>query len=395
MSAEDPSSWEGLDTSEQDIAEYLNFPGSTPAPTPTGPLVSPLALGGALPPSGASSPPPRRGLAGGLGTFTPLAVCELKALSRLSYLFLTHVSAGDTQKALAVLGVFRALYNDAQATIRTGFSTSAQAALPASLPETAWTTQMQVAMGLSLTAALGESNTALRTAISNMPGNMAALAALFPTFQASLAPGDTSIADYANTPVMTRSDYGAAVGAIARDDLQSCIAPAAPAPTTSDQFYRAPSGTTLRVPTPAPTPSGGGAGGGSTSTGTGSRSSSGGPAPVGGTAGNIMTIAFLALVGYGAYLAFVKDGQTPNKGLSGAPDLLDKARKAAKADAPKMKCVANKEMRQRVSMDELVGPRGYKLAEQIAALPPAQAHPIEDAYFAELERLRPGAPRCV
>lgn len=392
--------WGGFDTPD-DLSTYLEptVPGRSEAtapvrsagePTPVGPLVSPMELGNISRSSGAS-PPSRQGIGGlralSLGAFTPAAMCELKSLAKLAYLFFTNVSTGDTHKALAVLGVFRFLYNDSRATIYPGFDAAIQAALPVSVPDVSWSAEMQRAIGFSLAGALGSSSPA-RPTLANLPGNMAAIATWFPTFRNALPAEDiATITDYANQP--TSGDYASAVAAIVRDDLSSCLAPSAPAPSPPAPTP-APGATFVLSPSP-PTQT--------ANTSLAPRSSSGGSsAAVTGSGSGFLTFALLSLVGWGAWLAF-KDGEESKKSkLSGAPatdGLAEKARKAAAADAPKMKCLPTALARTRVSMDELAGKRGEKLAEQLVTLPPKEALKIEEIYFSELDRIRPGAPRCM
>jgi len=404
--------WGGFDNDSAELADYLEptVPGATAPvrsagmPTAVGPLVSPLELGrlNNISRGPGVSPPSRRDLEGlrALGTFTPQAVCELKSLAKLAYLFFTNVSTGDTQKALATLGVFRYLYNGSKATITPGFSAAIQAALPASIPDVSWSAEMQRAVGFSLAGALGTSSPAVAV-VANLPGNMAAVATWFPTFRNALGAEDVAtITDYANQP--TSGDYATAIGAIARDDLSACTTATVPSgsvlqptPTGPTQTYAGrPSGSAL-VPAAggAGSGSGGGSGGGASTSGGGAAASS----VTGGMSG-FLTIALLGLVGYGAYLAYSDGEKSKTQKLSGAPEpskLLEKALRAAKADAPKMKCLPTAVDRSRVSMDELAGRRGEKLAEEIMNLPPAEALKVENAYFEELDRIRPGAPRCV
>lgn len=408
--------WEGLNSG--DDAAYSEYLGqgataparSAPAPTPVGPLVSPLNLG-AVPPA----PPARRGL----GDFTPMARCELVSLARLSYLFLSNVNQGETSKALAVLGVFRFLFNDSRATIAPGFAPELQAILPTSVPDVSWSAAMQRAMGLSLVGALGASNAALRAAVANLPGNMAALAGWFPTFQATLAPGDASIADYANAPIVTTLDYAAQVGRIARDDLQACAAPAAtapspaPAPTgatppPTSPVYRP--GQIPGVPSLLPIVAPGTPGTPVTSSG-GST-----PAPSSGGGTGLLTIGVLALVAYGGYLAY-KDVQAKKGGSMGAlppnkswlpqrlgPQASEFERLNARAQrdgvkdgtkvAREVDCIPTVKTKRSFSMDEWGGPSAEKLnaaivrfSEQVKGpgvegpLGSEAEHEIEDTYF--------------
>lgn len=387
------SDWGGLDNDAADLSDYLE-PSVPGVPTPVGPLVSPLELGkisrspGVSPPSrqetvGLRAPmsaprarPTRAKGLGAFGAFTPQAVCELKALARLAYLFYVNVSTGDTANGLAVLGVFRALWNDSRARIAPGFTM----AIPGTLSEVAWTSDMQVAVGLSLIGALGDSSPA-RAPLASQPGNMAAIATWFSTFRSALGPEDASIMNYANTP--TSGDYATAIASIARDDLSACLAatsapaPSVQAPAPGTPYVLSPT-TSVANTTMAPRA------GGSSSSITGSSST-------------VITIALLGLVGVGAWLAFKDGSKAKTEKLSGIDmdGLEAKAKRAAALDAPKMKCLPTAVARARVSMDETAGRRGEKLAEKLQELPPKEALRIEEIYFLELDRIRPGAPRCI
>ncbi len=385
--------WDGLDTSEADMSDYLG------GPTPTGPLVSPLYLGGTtqnFPSPGVPTPstPGAGGLRGlqvrrgGLGDFTPSAICELRTLSKLAYLFFVNVSTGDTQKALATLSVYRSLYNASRHTIATGFSTAAQAVLPVAIANAAWATDTIRAISLTMQATLGASNAALTTALEAMPANMAQLAAWFPALQAAVGAEDAALRDYANTP--TSGDYATSIGAIARDDLTNCLTPAPAAPTAAPAgtpfvLSPGPSSTTY-LPAPVQT----------TYTPAPSASGPGSAAAVTGRGSGMLTAVLFGLVAYGGYLAF-KDSDKAGK-LSAVPvddRMLARARRAALSDVKHMKCLPTADARRRVSMDELAGPKGEKLAEALAALPPESAMPVEELYFGELDRLAPGRRRCV
>lgn len=387
-------SWEGLDTQDADYSDYLGGP---QAPTPVGPLVSPLFLGNISPRPGEPTPssPGAGGLSGlqvrrtgALGDFTPTAICELRTLSKLSYLFFVNVSTGDTMKALAVLGVYRSLFNSARHSIVTGFSSAAQAILPTTLADASWSTDMNRAVALTLSATLGASNTAVTAALQSMPSNMAQLATWFPTLRAAVGPEDTALSDYANTP--TSGDYATAVGAIARDDLTSCLTPATAAPSPSPSVSAPAPGTQYVLAPSRPAQVANTTPGGSSASGPGSR------AAVTGSGSGILTVLLVGLVAYGGYLAFKDSGEAGKKKLAGVDDvLLKKAHRAAAHDVTRMKCLPTAQARRQVSMDELAGPRGEKLSVELAQIPPEAAMPIEDAYFAELDRLAPGRRRCV
>lgn len=261
---------------------------------------------------------PRRVPAGmrGLSDFTPQAACEITTLAKLAYLFLQQTSDGNTQLALGTLGLFRSLYNDSQATIAPGFSAQAASILPATIPDTSWSQQMQYAMALSLVAAVGQSNAAFTTAVGAIPSSMVGVPAWFTSIHNALSPTDlTAIGAYVNSPMPTGQDPLTILTAYVRDDLSSCLGTAAPTPSPTpsptpapvilpSQIRPLPSLIpVLRLPTPAAQqpPTG--------------QPQSGQPqtAPVlapssGSGLVTLALIAFGGLIGYGAWLAY-KDGQ--------------------------------------------------------------------------------------
>lgn len=404
--------WEGLGSEDGGYAEYLGTTASpttvpTPAPTPVGPLVSPLSLG-AVPPS---SPRPAAGPSGpsgarrALGDFSPAGVCEIRVLAKLAYLFYSNVSLGDTSKALATLSVFRYLFNDSRATIVSGFSAPLQGALPTSVPDVSWSSEMQRAVGLSVVGAGGESNAALRAAIGNQPGNMAALAAWFPTLRAALAPGDiATITDYASSPIVTTMDYGQQIARFATDDLRACLPSTAPAPTVQ---YVPTLMTTATGITQAGS-SGGGSGGSSGGASNGSSSSGGGTSSRSGS--SLLVIGLVALVGYGGYLTW-KDSKEKREAAAGGKKLgalppgrswlvrdlgprgveferlNERAQRTAIADAKKAdaSCVPGDETRRSFSMDEWGGPGADKLNQAIFRLSEKAASDVEPSRRARLQ----------
>lgn len=339
-------------------------------PTPmTGPVVSKMSLAGLQ-----------------LGDFTPSGTCSIRALSRVAYRFFTQLQNGDTSAALVTLGVWRSLYNARRNGFVGGFSPVAQALLPASLPQVEWSDALRQAMAVVIAGGLGAGHPALAI-LESLPVSMASVGAWFLRFQGALVPGNIAfLREYVDILMPSGSTPAQVLTAYVNDDLSSCTAPAVatPPPPTSPPVVPRNTG--------APTsPAGGGRGGAGAGGGAPSPITSA-AAPVSSSTGMWMTAGLVAFAGYGLYLAVKDKPSSPKVSKLGEfkhPDLVEKAKKAAKADGKMMKCIAGPELYGTTSMDELAGPKGERLARVLAKMDPADANSIEAVYFAELAKHQP------
>lgn len=266
---------------------------------------------------------------GGLGDFSPEGVCAVNALAKLIWRFFSQVNDGTTLDALATLNVYRSLYNYNRALLAPGFTPAAAAALPASLPDAAWTADVRTSTELVLVGALGSSDSALVSAISAMPTSMAQLPNWWTGLSrsASLNASDlAALRTYIEIPMPRSADPATILAAYVADDLRACATGApAPGPTPTQQGYSAPTpqqtaqtircsdGSIVPVGTPCPPPPGSSSPGGGNPGGGGG----GGSAPARGV--GMMGLVLGALALYGLYLA-VQDGKKTPAQLRGEVD---------------------------------------------------------------------------
>lgn len=202
------------------------------APTPsahanaTGPVVTGNAQVSTLRRGleGAAKP----GLGGVFGDFDATQRCYVVPLARLAWAFIATAAEGRTADALGILSVYRSLYNSQRGAIVSGFSAAAREALPASLPEIAWTDPMRLSMQLVLSGATGgrpERNAALNA----MPNSVAALGTWFAGARGAF--DETNLRTYLEIPRVGGETVAASVLRAVPDDVARCIAPS-PGPVT-------------------------------------------------------------------------------------------------------------------------------------------------------------------
>jgi hypothetical protein len=249
----------------------------------------------------------------GLREFDLAARCALIALSRVTWLFFSKVSDGQTQSALGVLELYRSLWNLKRDVIAPGFAGHGPEYMPGMLPAAEWSTPVRNSMAYALAGATGFHDDITQVLV-RMPDNMAALPAWFVQLRNVLPAADLPvIRAYVDAPLPTTGDPILFLANFVRDDLQQCMGvtasppqPAQPPPSRSVPFRPyLPSQqvvTQLRpaLAPPAPPPAlppvieqGGGGGGAPPS-----RPSQ----PSGGV--SLAVLVVLALLGWGGYLAW-------------------------------------------------------------------------------------------
>ncbi len=331
----------------------------------TGPVTSPLHLQG-------------------LGEFTVSGACSIRALSRVAFRFFTEVAEGRTQPSLATLEVYRRLYNARRGGFANGFSGAAQALLPTNLPAAEWNDALRQTVAIVLAGGLGNGHPAIET-LSSMPPAISGLTAWFIALQRNLSPGNLAfLREYLEVPMPTGANPITVLSAYVNDDLRRCTPSSTPTP---------PPPSSPPVVARNPTSSSPATGGGASAGGAPGTMPSG--VPVSSGTHSLLLFGLVGLVGWGLLKAVTdKPGGRAAKpsrlGEFSNPDLAEKARKAAIADAPRMKCVASREYRSTVSMDETAGPKGLGLSKSLLKIPPTAAAAIEELYFEELGKLKPG-----
>ena len=195
----------------------------------TGPVVTGNAQVSTLR-RGLEGPPSRlRGLEGpgGLGDFSPTQLCYVRPLARLAWAFIALNAEGRNYDALGILSVYRALFNSQREAIVGGFnSAAAREALPASLPEIAWTDAMRLSMMLILSSVASRPEQA--RALAALPASMAQIAAWFATNHSLF--DEAALHTYLEVPRMGGEEIAPAVLRAVQDDVNTCLAPPAPTP---------------------------------------------------------------------------------------------------------------------------------------------------------------------
>lgn len=190
---------------------------SAPAPRPAPPVVT----------GNPQVSPLRRGLeALRLGEFTAEQLCYMRPLSRLAWAYLSLMSDGSSYDALGVLSVYRALFNSQRAAIVGGLSPSAQSALPSSLSEIAWTDPMRLSMQIVLSASISAGRADRNEALLRMPTSALEIAAWFRASRGLF--DETSLRTYLEVPRAAGSELAPSILAAVRDDIETCLHPAAP-----------------------------------------------------------------------------------------------------------------------------------------------------------------------
>jgi hypothetical protein len=262
---------------------------------------------------------------GGLGEFTPEAVCAIRALDKLVWRFFSQVNDGSTLDALTSLNLFRSLYNHKRATIAPGFSTAEQGVLPQVLNENAWTQDMIRAVVMSLLGGLGRSDARIPTKLGQIPTSMAQLPSWWTGLRDMLTPADLqALRGYIEVPLPTGVDPTTIIARYVQEDLQACAAgssPTASAPAPSAPAPSAPAPAPVRFdpatgrmvtlpPVLLTIP--GGSGGGAPpprNTSPSETTSSGGARASSGI--GLLGFALIAIAAYGAYLAYEDGKKTP------------------------------------------------------------------------------------
>lgn len=187
--------------------------------------------------------PLRRGLeALRLGEFTASQLCYMRPLSRLAWAYLATMAEGRSYDALGILSVYRALFNSQRAAIVGGLSPAAQAALPASLPEIAWTDAMRLSMQIVLSATTG-GRADRNEALLALPSNAGEIAVWFAARRGVF--DEAAMRAYLEVPRVGGEELAPSVMAAVRDDVERCLSPAPTiGPTTGFAPVTCPPGTT-------------------------------------------------------------------------------------------------------------------------------------------------------
>ena len=192
------------------VSESDGYSSAPVAPTPQKPfrgnaLVSTLRLDGIR-----------------LGALAPEQLCSVQALSRLAWAYLALMADGRTSDALGVLSVFRAIFNDQRSVFVSGFSDAGQRNLPTSLPDTAWTSDMRLAMQIILLAILTESRA---STLSQAPDSAASLGTWYAALRAVVSDAEETALNlraYLNIPQSGTETLASVVAQSVVDDIRAC-----------------------------------------------------------------------------------------------------------------------------------------------------------------------------
>lgn len=170
-----------------------------------------------------------------LGEFDARQLCLVRPLSRLAWAYLATVASGATMDSIGILSVYRSLFTSQRAAILSGLSDAAQRALPAALPETAFTPDMKLSMQIVLSATTG-GVAARNQALASMPDSVGALGTWFSGARGLFDEG--AMRTYLDVPRIGGETVAHAVLSAVQDDIETCLNPGAPPP----------------APAPTPTP---------------------------------------------------------------------------------------------------------------------------------------------
>lgn len=304
------------------VAAYGAMPEGYAAPAPAPAARPQQPVQNFAPPTPRTGPMVTSLMLQGLREFDLPARCALIALSRVTWLFFSKVSDGQTQSALGVLELYRSLWNLKRDVIAPGFVGHGPEYMPGMLPVAEWSTPMRQSMAYTLAGATGFHDDITQVLV-RMPDSMAALPEWFVRLRNVIPSVDLpTLRGYIDAPLPSSGDPILYLANFVRDDLQQCMGatsptpPPAPAPAPPSRtvpfvpIVGRPTGLPVPSSPPAgpPPPPGGGAGSpGMQPSQPASSAASGGA--------SFALLVVLALLGVGGYLAW-QDSQKAKAALS-------------------------------------------------------------------------------
>lgn len=168
-----------------------------------------------------------------LGEFDARQLCLVRPLSRLAWAYLATAAQGDTMDSIGILSIYKSLFTSQRAAILSGLSDAAQRALPAALPETAFTPDMKLSMQIVLSATTG-GVAARNQALASMPDSVGALGTWFSGARGLFDEG--AMHTYLDVPRIGGETIAHAVLSAVQDDIATCLNPGgavAPSPAPS------------------------------------------------------------------------------------------------------------------------------------------------------------------